>query len=171
MKILKKGAMIKMTKYYYLYEIKIENKNSSLDGCYYYGKHITSNLNDNYFGSGLILNNYKEKYSLFGLTKTILCFFENEEELNRAENDLIKVKKEELKNKCLNLNDGGHGSFTYINNSLTPEQRHENAIAGGQANKKRLENPEAAEEWRKKVKNFHANMSEGEKEKRYSQVS
>lgn len=85
-----------MQKFYYLYEIKIENKNSSLDGCYYYGKHITCDLNDNYYGSGKILNHYKEKYALLGLTKTILKFYNNEEELDLAEYELIKDKKEKL---------------------------------------------------------------------------
>ena len=31
-------------KYYYLYEIKIDNPDSGLDGCYYYGQHVNSNL-------------------------------------------------------------------------------------------------------------------------------
>ena len=97
------------------YEIKIDNPDSGLDGCYYYGKHVTSNLEDNYYGSGKLIRRYKDKYGIKGLTKTILTYFNSEEELNEGEKILIKEKKELLKDKCINLNDGGTGSFTYLN--------------------------------------------------------
>lgn len=132
-------------KYYYTYEIKINNPNSSLNNHYYYGKHITSNLKDNYYGSGKIIKIYYKKYKDMGLIKTILNFYNNEEELNKAEKILIEEKKEKLGNLCLNLNEGGHGSFEYINKTLTEEQKYKNAMAGGVANKKRLEDPVEAE--------------------------
>lgn len=160
-----------MEKYYCLYEIKVENSESSLNGSYYYGKHITSNLNDDYYGNGTILNNYKNKYGIKGLIKTILKLCTSEEELNKEEYLLIKQKQEQLKEKCLNLNDGGAGSFTYINKTLSTEQRHKNAVIGGLKNKERLENPETAKEWREKVKQMHLNMSEEDKKQRYSKVS
>lgn len=163
--------MIKLNKYFYLYEIKINNPNSSLNGCVYYGKHITTNINDNYYGSGKILNSYKDKYGTKGLQKTILTFLNNEEELNQAEYNLIKEKRSLMGDKCLNLNDEGHGSFSHINCTLSAEQKHKNAIAGGMGNKKRLEDPEIAEKWREQVKLIHANMSAEEKQSRYSQVS
>lgn len=171
-------------KYYYLYEIKIDNPDSGLDGCYYYGKHVTSNLEDNYYGSGKLIRRYKDKYGIKGLTKTILTYFNSEEELNEGEKILIKEKKELLKDKCINLNDGETGSFTYLNNlytreersqimlsTSTPEQRHERAVIGGNANKKRLENKEALEDFRQKMIQVHANMSEEEKRDRYDKVS
>ena len=89
-----------------------------------------------------------------------------------------------LKDKCINLNDGGTGSFTYLNNlytreersqiilsTSTSEQRHERAVIGGNANKKRLENKEALEDFRQKMIQVHANMSEEEKKDRYDKVS
>lgn len=160
-----------MKKYYYLYEITISNPESSLDGCFYYGKHITSNLNDNYYGSGKIIKSYLKKYGTKGLTKNILSYYTSEEELNEAEKVLIENKKSKLQNKCLNLNDGGHGSFNYINKVLTDEQKHNNAVIGGNANKQRLQDPIVAEQWRNQVKQRHAAMSIEEKTKIYSKVS
>ena len=171
-------------RYYYLYEIKIDNPLSKLNGCYYYGKHSTSNLKDNYFGSGKIITSYRKKYGINGLIKTILQYFNNENELNEAERILIKNKKEELKDKCINLNDGGYGSFTYINslytkedrsrivmNSSTQQQRHERAVLAGEANKKRLEDPKNLKDFKEKIKKMHADMSPEEKIKRYEKVS
>lgn len=84
---------------------------------------------------------------------------------------MIQNKKSELQEKCLNLNDGGHGSFSYINRTLTKEQKHINAIIGGNANKQRLQDPIVAEQWRNQVKERHANMSFKEKNEIYSKVS
>ena len=58
--------------YYYTYEIYIDDADSSLDGCYYYGKHETSDLEDNYFGSGKLIQRYIKKYVTSKLRKTIL---------------------------------------------------------------------------------------------------
>ena len=160
-----------MIKYYFTYEIKVDNPDSKFHNHYYYGKHITSNINDNYFGSSKMLLNYQKKYNNKGLIKTILNYYDNEEELNIAEFELIKQKKKELGNLCLNLNDGGKGSFSYINNNLTDEQKHQNAMIGGLANKKRLEDPDAAAQWREQVKQRHLNMSEKEKKEIYGKVS
>ena len=61
-------------RYNYLY--KIENlKNNK----YYYGVHSTTDLNDNYIGSGKLLHKAYKKYGIKNFTKTILEFFENED--------------------------------------------------------------------------------------------
>lgn len=160
-----------MKKYYFTYEIKIDNPESSFHNHYYYGKHTTFNLEDNYFGSSKMLKSYKNKYQNKGLIKTILQFYNSEEELNFAEFKLVNEKKKELGDLCLNLADGGKGSFSYINRTLTQEQKHQNAIAGGLGNKKRLEDPEEAARWSDFVKQRHATISQDEKEKIYNKVS
>lgn len=163
--------MNKIKIYYYLYEIIINNPNSTLHEGRYYGKHSTTNLEDGYMGSGKLIKSYIAKYGLEGVTKNILEFFNNEEELNIAEYELIKKKQEELKDKCLNLNDGGNGSFSYINKITTPEQKKRKALSGGLGNKKRLENAKNLEEWKQKLIQRHANMSIEEKKEIYSKVS
>ena len=71
-------------KYYYTYKISnlINNK-------YYYGKHSTNNLYDNYSGSGTILKNAYKKYGKENFKFEVLKYFHNENELNIAEKELI----------------------------------------------------------------------------------
>ena len=94
--------------YYYTYMIYINNPESSLYGKVYYGQHSTNNLNDGYIGSGKIVKNYIKKYP-DGYYRKILQFYSSAEELDKAENELIKPHLG--KEYCLNLCDGG-GVFT-----------------------------------------------------------
>jgi len=161
----------KIFKYYYLYEIKVNNNSSSLHNKYYYGMHCTDNLDDNYYGSSVILKNYKKKYGNEGLEKSILAFFCNYNDLAEAEKQLVNSKKVELGDNCLNLNDGGFGSFTFINQTLTDEQKHINASKGGQGNKLKLQNRDNLKIFRDKCIAYHKNMSEDKKEEIYNKVS
>lgn len=94
-------------KYYYTYKITLLK--GSLAGNYYFGQHITSDLNDNYAGSGRKVKDYYKKYGkIEGVTyvKQILAFYNNLDELNRAEFDLI-ADRYENDTRCLNLRAGG----------------------------------------------------------------
>jgi hypothetical protein len=93
-----------------------------------------------------------------GLRKTILSYYDNEEALNQAEYLLVQSKQEELGDLCLNLAEGGIGSWTYVNSILTDEQKKLNAISGGLGNKKRLEDPEELAKWRQQCIERHKNM-------------
>lgn len=76
---------------------------------YYYGQHTTSDLNDGYAGSGTILHKYYKKYkAIEGETyiKEIIQFYNNLDELNLAEYELIGDKYE-TDPLCLNLRAGG----------------------------------------------------------------
>ena len=59
-------------KYNYFY--KITNK---LNNHFYYGIHMTHDLNDNYMGSGIRLNNAYKKYGLHNFEKEIISYFDN----------------------------------------------------------------------------------------------
>lgn len=96
-------------KFYYTYKITLLK--GSFTGHYYYGQHITSNINDGYCGSGTKLINYYNKYGKKeGETyiKEIIQFYNNEDELNEAEYELIgdKYENDEM---CINLVGGGKG--------------------------------------------------------------
>lgn len=96
-----------MTIFYYTYKITLLK--GSLAGHYYFGQHRTKKLNDNYTGSGRIIKNYFKHYDkIEGVTyiKEILHFYNNEDDLNVAEKDLIGNKWETDK-LCLNLLPGG----------------------------------------------------------------
>ena len=95
-------------RYYYTYRITCTS--GSLKGHYYLGKHITSNLDDGYKGSGKIINDYYKKYPN-DYIKEILCFYDNKESLANAERELIEPHLgDEL---CLNLTRGGNGGGTF----------------------------------------------------------
>lgn len=92
---------------------KITNKiNSKI----YIGKHQTKDLDDGYMGSGKLLKSAIEKYGLENFEKEILFIFDNEEEMNAKEAELVC---EEFVNEDMNYNlcPGGKGGWGYINSS------------------------------------------------------
>lgn len=93
--------------YYYTYKVKCTA--IGWEDYYYLGKHVTSNLDDGYKGSGTKLQEYYKQYPN-DYTFTILEFYSNKTELNIAEQKLIgdlwKTDK-----YCLNMNGGGNGSW------------------------------------------------------------
>lgn len=60
-----------------------------INGKIYIGKHITENLNDSYLGSGIRLGNSIRKYGTENFKKEILYIFENEQEMNDKEKELV----------------------------------------------------------------------------------
>lgn len=94
--------------YYYTY--KVQCTAVGWEDYYYLGKHVTTNLDDGYKGSGTKL---KEYYTLYpdDYIFTILAFYSNKTELNTAEHNLIgDLWKTDL--YCLNCNAGGAGSWS-----------------------------------------------------------
>lgn len=93
--------------YYYTY--KVQCTAVGWEDYYYLGKHVTSNLDDGYKGSGTKLWEYYKQYP-DDYTFTILAFYKDKNELNTAEQKLIgdlwKTDK-----YCLNMNGGGNGSW------------------------------------------------------------
>ena len=90
-------------KYYYTY--KITCTEGSFKDKFYFGQHFTNNLDDGYKGSGKLLKSYYKKHPN-GYIKEILEFYDNQEDLNKAEYDLIHPW---LNNEnCLNQRDGGY---------------------------------------------------------------
>ena len=156
--------------YYYLYEIYVADETSVFYNHYYYGQHITKNLDDNYYGSGVLIKKYIKAKGTAGLRKTILNYYNNAEELNQAEYLLVKAKQAELGDLCLNLAEGGTGSWYYVNSILTDKQKKLNALSGGLGNKKRLEDPQALADFKHKLRMHHKNMSKEQKADMYKKA-
>lgn len=100
-----------MAEFYTIYQIT-----NLLNNKIYIGKHQTSNLNDGYMGSGSdLLSDYKsiEKEHF---KKEILYIFDNEEEMNLKEAELV-TKEFCLREDTYNKNPGGKGGFGYINSN------------------------------------------------------
>ena len=67
-------------KYFGLYKIT-----NLANGKMYIGKHVTSDLDDGYMGSGIIVKHAIKKYGVESFKKEWLGFYEDEEELNYME--------------------------------------------------------------------------------------
>ena len=93
-------------KYYTVY--KIVNK---INDKFYIGKHITENPNDDYMGSGTLIRKAIAKYGIENFEKQIIQLCENEADMNDAENMLIDLGDP----KTYNLNSGGKGGWSYVN--------------------------------------------------------
>ena len=176
-----------MVKYYYTYEIFVDDFDSKLNGCYYYGKRESSQLDDGYYGSGTLILRYIAKHGVSKLRKTILGIYANRDELNNAEYILIEEKRKELGSKCLNKHEGGYGGHwveyctpeeyqsrcrkikegVYVH--TTSEERSRNAKNAGLA--RRNASLERRSEWSEHQRQRHASMSKEEKSMIYDQVS
>jgi len=129
--------------FYYLYKITNTQNNKI-----YIGVHQTKNLDDEYFGSGLNLHRAIKKYSKEHFVKEILEYFDNEESMLAREKEL--VNSEFVKSTdTYNINEGGKGSFSYINSlpnqNHKPGQQKAASMLGHQAFRDKLANdPEFA---------------------------
>jgi hypothetical protein len=92
----------------------------------YTGKHQTKKLEDNYLGSGKHLKYAIRKYGHKNFKKEILFVFDNEQDMNDKEAELVTEEycdREDTYNIC----SGGHGGWGYVNRKvLTVEQRKNN---------------------------------------------
>lgn len=89
---------------------------NKINGNIYIGKHQTKDPNDNYLGSGKLILYAIKKYGIENFEKEVICIFDNEEEMNIKEAELVTedfIKKDTNYNLC----PGGHGGWGYINSS------------------------------------------------------
>ena len=94
---------------------------------YYIGVHKTSNLNDNYLGSGLHIKNQVKKYGKENFKKEILFEFDKEEDAYQKE---IQLVEENINNKlCLNIGPGGIGGAKFKGKHHTNETKLKNREA------------------------------------------
>ncbi|CAB4162936.1 grpIintron_endo, group I intron endonuclease [uncultured Caudovirales phage] len=93
--------------FYTVYKItnKINNK-------FYIGKHQTNKLDDGYMGSGKLIRRAIVKHGIENFTKEILYIFDNEEDMNKKEKEMVVISE-----NSYNLCDGGKGGFGYINSN------------------------------------------------------
>jgi len=89
--------------YHYIYKIT-----NTLNNKFYYGKHSTINLEDNYMGSGYSIKNAIKKYGKLNFVKEILCFCNSESDVYELE-ELVVTEEEVKNNMCYNRTIGGDG--------------------------------------------------------------
>jgi len=91
--------------YYTIYKIT-----NLLNDKYYIGKHMTNNLNDGYMGSGKLIRRAIKKYGIDNFKKEILHVFDNVEDMNDKEAELVMISEE-----TYNLTKGGNGGWYHVN--------------------------------------------------------
>ena len=82
----------------------------------YIGKHQTTDLNDGYLGSGKLLLRAIDKYGAENFHKEILYVFDNEDDMNAKEREIV-TEEFVLQESNYNLCVGGQGGFSYINHN------------------------------------------------------
>jgi hypothetical protein len=75
--------------------------------------HKTTNLDDDYMGSGKLIRAAINKHGIENFTKEILHIFDNEEDMKNKEKELVILNE-----MSYNLCEGGKGGFSYINNNV-----------------------------------------------------
>lgn len=136
--------------FYYLYKIT-----NTVNNKIYIGVHQTKNLNDDYFGSGLNLHRAIKKYGKENFRKEILEYFDNEESMLTREKELVNAEFVKSTN-TYNINEGGKGSFSYINSlpnqNHKPGQQKAASVLGNLAFSRKLRTDQTfAEEFSKKM--------------------
>ena len=107
---------MKKFKYHFVYKIT-----NDFDDRYYIGKHSTDNLDDNYYGSGIIIKNLINKYGKEHFKKEIIKFFDTSLEAFKYEEYLVNENLLEDKN-CINLQIGGRGSHINYDENFSIKQ-------------------------------------------------
>jgi len=123
---------------------KITNK---LNGKFYIGKHQTKDLNDGYMGSGKVLKRAIEKNGIDNFKKEILFIFDNEQEMNAKEKELVTLNE-----MSYNLCPGGKGGFGYINENGINNKNHEHVPGILSELNKGKKNPKLSEDLKRQHK-------------------
>ena len=92
--------------YYLVYKIT-----NNINGKIYIGKHKTEILNDGYMGSGKLIKIAIAKYGIKNFSKDILFQFDNEEDMNKKEAELVSQNFID-EDSNYNIRTGGSGGWS-----------------------------------------------------------
>jgi hypothetical protein len=106
-----KDSLKKIHNYYFIYKII-----NVLDNKFYIGIHQTNDLDDGYFGSGLLIKRSIKKHGKNNFKREIIEFCSNYEDLKSLEKKIITLDFiQENKGVCYNIQVGGSGGDNLSN--------------------------------------------------------
>jgi len=117
-----------------------------INGKIYVGLHVTSNLEDDYLGSGVQLKSAVKKYGKENFKREYIKVCNSPEEMYELEADIVNedfVKRSDT----YNMKTGGTGSWYHVNSN--PEQKRRTSSIGGVKTSSRDTNPFKDPEWQK----------------------
>lgn len=117
-----------------------------INGKIYVGLHVTSNLEDDYLGSGSQLKSAVKKYGKENFKREYIKICNSPEEMYELEADIVNedfVKRSDT----YNMKTGGTGSWYHVNSN--PEQKRKTSSIGGVKTSNRDTNPFKDPEWQK----------------------
>lgn len=114
--------------FYTIYEIT-----NTINGKIYIGKHQTTNLNDDYYGSGKLIKSAIKKYGKENFKKELLFIFDTEDKMNAKEKEIVTEDFVSRKD-TYNTGVGGEGGPHFkgkTHDALTKEIIRENSLGNG----------------------------------------
>ena len=160
-----------LNEHYIIYKI-INNVN----GKHYIGQHTTNDPCDEYMGSGNLINKAKQKYDLSSFTKIILFDYDNFDDMNNKEKELVTLSScYPYDPMSYNLMEGGHnGKLTEETKKKLSESKkgeknpyhkshgRKNPIAGKTVLERFHNNVEKYDAWKRANSEGHKGINAGE---------
>lgn len=119
-----------LSTHYLIYKIT-----NNINEKYYIGQHKTNDIYDDYMGSGSIIKLAEKKYDLSNFTKTILYDFDNFDDMNKKEQELVQLSNCWPNDKLsYNLRAGGNKEQNEISIQKNIETQKRNGKTKGYNN-------------------------------------
>ena len=117
-----------------------------VNGKIYVGLHVTEDLDDNYLGSGKLIQAAIKKYGVENFKREYIKVCSSYEEMANLE---AKIVNEDFvkRNDTYNMKTGGTGSWYHVNSNK--EEKAKSSSQGGQTRSRRDDNPFKDPEWQK----------------------
>lgn len=153
--------MAETVKHYLIYKIT-----NNLNGKIYIGKHITTNIDDGYMGSGTAIQKAIKKYGIENFTKEILFDVYGEDLMNFLEEAIVD-ESFVSRNDTYNMALGGKGGHPFNVSEETRKKRSESLKGhNGYWTGKKL-----AEETKKKISESHKGINDWMLGKHHSEAT
>lgn len=91
----------------------------------YVGIHQTENIDDNYMGSGILIQHAIKKYGIHNFRKEYLAIFDNPKDMYTMESEIVNETFTQQR-ETYNLKTGGYGGFSHMKGTVTVKDKEGN---------------------------------------------